>query len=319
MRADTSHKAGGMPGFDVVGLGVSTVDIVSLVDHFPTGEEIQRAEDMTIQGGGPVATAIAALARLGARTAMLDAIGDDWRGGLILAEFDRAGVSTEHIRRCHGASSATACLLVRRPDGARTIVFLPGTTPELEIADLPREVIESARALHVNGRHGQACLQACRWARQAGVLVSFDGGAGRYREEMRRLVPLSDVCIVARQFAEQYTAETDIPAALSRLRSEGPQVVAVTDGLRGSWVESQDGARFHQPAFPVADLVDTTGCGDAYHGAFLFGLLQGLRLEAVAAFASAAAALNARHLGGRAGLPTRAQVEAFLDEHAATL
>ena len=73
-----------MSGHDVVGLGVATIDIVMLVDHLPAEEEIERALDLTLQGGGPVATAIVTLTRLGARTAMLDAIGDDWRGKLIL-------------------------------------------------------------------------------------------------------------------------------------------------------------------------------------------------------------------------------------------
>jgi len=307
-----------MAEFDVIGLGVATLDILMLVDHFPTGEEIQRAEAMTIQGGGPVATAIVALARLGARTGMLDAVGDDWRGELIWAEFEREGVSTRGLRRCPGCTSATASVMVRKSDGARTIVYLPGSTPDLQPADLPRAAIEAARAIHVNGRHSAACEQACRWARQAGVMVSFDGGAGRYRLEMRTLVPLADVCIVAREFAEHFTQESDPPAAASRLLDEGPQLVVITDGLRGSWVFPAGQPSFHQPAFPLAQPVDTTGCGDAYHAAFLFALLKDMPLRSAAAFASAAAALNARRLGGRSGLPSRAEVEAFLAERQAT-
>lgn len=303
-----------MADIDVVGLGVATLDILSLVDHFPSGEEIQRAEDMILQGGGPVATAIVALARLGARTAMLDAVGDDWRGDLIAAELEHEGVATRHLRRCAGCTSAMACVLVRKADGARTIVYLPGTTSELQAEDLPRHAIESARAIHVNGRHAAACRQACQWARQSGVLVSFDGGAGRYRPEMHGLVPLADVCIVAREFAERYTMESDLTAAAARLVSDGPRLVVITDGLRGSWVYPAGRPGFHQPAYPLPQTVDTTGCGDAYHGAFLFALLQHMRPEAAAAFASAAAALNARRLGGRAGLPSRAEVEAFLAE-----
>jgi sulfofructose kinase len=297
---------------DVVGLGVSTIDIVTLVDHFPAQEEIQRALDMTVQGGGPVATAIVALARLGARAAMLDAVGDDWRGSLILEEFRQEGVETGHIQRCPGRTSATACVLVQRETGARTIVYLPGTTPELSPRDLPREAIESARILHMNGRHPEACPQACRWARAAGALVSFDGGADRYRPEMRALLPLTDICIVARDFAEKYSQEKEIPAAAARLLGEGPRLVVVTDGTLGSWIYPRDGRAFHQPAYRVPEVVDTTGCGDAYHGAFLFGLLQGWPLEKVASHASAAAALNAQHLGGRRGLPNLEAVEGFL-------
>ena len=79
--------------FDVIGLGVSPLDVITLVDHFPTHDEVQRASAVMLQGGGPVATAMVALARLGAKVAMLDALGDDWRGDLIREEFRREGVA----------------------------------------------------------------------------------------------------------------------------------------------------------------------------------------------------------------------------------
>ncbi len=265
-----------MKHFDVVGLGVSPLDMVTLVDHFPAEEGVQEALDIAVQGGGPVATALVTLARLGAKTVMLDAVADDWRGKLVLAEFRAEGVRTDYLKVSPGRISSTATVLVsRQAAGARAIVFYPGTAPELSPADLPRAEIESARFLHVNGRHGEACLQACQWARAAGVQVSFDGGAHRYRPELRQLVPLTDVCIVARDFAEKYTQATDIPQAGEALLREGPRLAAITDGIRGSWIYSQEGEFFHQPAYLLPDVVDTTGCGDSYHGAFLFGLLMG--------------------------------------------
>jgi len=302
-------------GHDVVGLGVATIDIVTLVDHLPAEEEIEPALDLALQGGGPVATAIVTLARLGARTAMLDAVGEDWRGNLILEDFAAAGVETAYIVRRKACTTATACLFVCHGTGSRTIVFLPGTTPDLTPEELPRPVIEGARFLHLNGRHLEACLQACHWGRRAGVQISFDGGADRYRPEMRQLVPLSDICIVARDFAEKYTQEPGVEAQARTLLAEGPRLVAITDGIRGSWVFSRQGPSFHQPAFRVPNVVDTTGCGDAYHGAFLFGLLKGMDLEKTAALASATAAMNAQHLGGRRGLPALTAVEDFLLAH----
>jgi sulfofructose kinase len=98
------------------------------------------------------------------------------------------------------------------------------------------------------------------------------------------------------------------------LLTEGPRIVVVTDGTRGSWVLSQDGHAFHQPAYLLPEVVDTTGCGDSYHGAFLFGLLQGMGLQQTASFASAVAALNSQALGGRAGLPTLQRVMTFLSQ-----
>lgn len=301
-----------MTAFDVVGLGVSVIDIVQLVDHFPAKEEVQRAEEMTIQGGGPVATAMVALARLGARVAMLDLVGDDWRGQLIQEGFRKEGVCSDYIRQRAGCTSSLASILVTKGDGARTIVFNPGNTPELSPAKLPRAVIESAQFLHVNGRHWEACLHACSWARASQVQTSFDGGAQRYRPELRQLIPLIDICIVARDFAENYAGERDIRDATEALMAAGPHIVVITDGVRGSWVSSQDGQHFHQPAYLFPNVVDTTGCGDSYHGGFLFGLLKGMDLAETASFASAVAALNTQTLGGRAGLPTLERVTAFL-------
>jgi len=303
-----------MARFDVIGLGVSTVDIVALVDHFPAKESVQRAVDMTVQGGGPVATAIVTLARLGASVAMIDVLGDDWRGTLILEEFQKEGVCTDYVEVREGHTSSTACVLVRKDSGDRSIVYSPGTAPELSPADVPPSVIESARFLHVNGRHWDVCLQASQWARDANVQGSFDGGAHRYRPEMKQLVPLTDICIVARDFAEKYTQQTDVRRAAEILLRDGPRLVTITDGTRGSWIHPREGRPFHQPAVLLPSVVDTTGCGDSYHGAFLFGLLKGLELEETASLASAVAALNSQHLGGRIGIPTSEQVKPFLSK-----
>ena len=100
-------------------------------------------------------------------------------------------------------------------------------------------------------------------ARQAGVRVSFDGGAGRYRPDLRQLLPLVDICIVARAFAAEYTACDAIRPAAQALLTEGPSLVVITDGINGSWVFPKAAGSFHQPAFCMPQVVDTTGCGDA--------------------------------------------------------
>ncbi len=299
---------------DIVGLGASTVDVLSLVEHLPAEDENMRALEISVQGGGPVATAIVAAARLGARTAMLDMLGDDWRGALIRQEFEREGLETVYLRLAKGCTSPTSCILVQKDTGARSIVWAPGTAPELSPDELPPETIQSARFLHVNGRHWQACMQAVKLAREAGVQVSFDGGAGRYRSELDELLPLTDVCIVARDFAEKCTRESDMQGAAGLLMQAGPRLVVITAGTQGSWVFPRDAKPFHQPAYEMPRVVDTTGCGDSYHGAFLFGLLRGFDLNKTASLASAVAAINSQRLGGRQGLPTYEQAQSFLKE-----
>lgn len=305
-----------MGSIEVVGIGAATVDMLTLVDHFPAGREVQRAIEMTIQGGGPVATAMVTLARLGAKTAMLDAIGDDWRSALIQEELRREDVLTDYLIVRPGHTSAAACILVEQAGGRRAIMYMPGTATELLPTDVPRSLVQSARFLHVNGRHWDASLHAIKLARAAGCLVSFDGGADRYRAEMRELVPLTNVCIVARDFAEKYTGETELEAAAAALASSGPELVVITDGSKGSWIHARGdwyGNRaFHQPAYLFPKTVDTTGCGDSYHGAFIFGLVRGMMLEEAAALASAVAAMNSQYLGGRGGIPSLQQAKAFL-------
>ncbi len=290
--------------FDVMGLGVSTLDVLSLVEAFPSGDGVQRAAAVAVQGGGPVSTAIVTAAALGARTAMIDCLGDDWRATAIMDAYRQSGVATEYLQVVPGRTSSIATILVRQSDGARAIAYCPGTTPELSATDVPAEAIASARILHINGRHPEACRRACEIARQAGVKVSFDGGAHRYRPEIRPLVALTDIGIVALDFARQYTGRTDVSAAALALLAEGMALVVITDGVRGSWIYPRDGEPFHQPAFPQADLVDTTGCGDTYHGAFLFGLTRDLPLTECARLASKVASENCRFLGGRGVLAT---------------
>lgn len=293
-----------MASFDVIGLGVSTLDMLSLVETFPSSDSVQRAAAVAVQGGGPVSTAIVTAAALGARTAMIDRLGDDWRGATIMTEYRQSGVSTAFLQVVPGCTSSIATILVRQADGERAIIYSPGSTPEVLPADIPAEAIAASRILHVNGRYLDACLHASQIARRAGVRVSFDGGAHRYRPEIRPLVGLSDICIVALDFARQYTGQTEVDAAAKVMLADGPELVVITDGIRGSWVYPRSGVLFHQPAFPQTDLVDTTGCGDTYHGAFLFGLARDLPLADCAALASQVAAQNSRFLGGRGGLAT---------------
>jgi sulfofructose kinase len=305
--------------WDVVGLGVSTIDILTVVDDFPSGEDVVKAHDSAVQGGGPVATAIFTLGILGAKVRMIDRLGDDWRGRLILKEYEEAGVSTDLISIDPSTGSSLATILVRKRDGKRSIIYAPGSEKELEMEDVPFDAISSAKILHVNGRHWRACLAACEHARKNGTYVSFDGGAYRYRPEIRLLVAMSDICIVALDFARRYSKTDDVDKAAGSFLNAGPSIVAITDGLNGSWIFSSEKESFHQPAFRLPKVIDTTGCGDAYHGAFLFGLLQGLRLRNTAEVASMVAAMNSQKLGGRAGLPTLEALRVFARNHELTI
>jgi sulfofructose kinase len=128
-------------------------------------------------------------------------------------------------------------------------------------------------------------------------------------------LPIESAHILSRSFAEQLTGEDDPASAARQLSTKGRRVVVVTCGAHGCWyLESKArGSLCHQPAFEVK-TVDTTGCGDVFHGAYASALARGMPLKARIRFASAAAALKATRPGGQNGIPTRAIVEKFLRE-----
>jgi sugar/nucleoside kinase (ribokinase family) len=125
------------------------------------------------------------------------------------------------------------------------------------------------------------------------------------------LVLASKIRILAKDFAQKFASTTSLEAAARKLNADAPELLVITDGARGSWVWSDEGEQFHQQAYPVSPVVDTTGCGDVFHGAFLHGWLQRWPLRRTAEFASKVAAESARHLGGRCVLQQAELLEAL--------
>jgi sulfofructose kinase len=136
------------------------------------------------------------------------------------------------------------------------------------------------------------------------VTVCFDGN--HPRAGLGELLPLVDWLVVAETFPTTYTGNPNPCEAADELLDLGAEVLIVTQGSRGCSVHTGR-ERFHVPALTV-QAVDTTGAGDAFHGAFIYAMAQGWRLERAAAFSNAAAALNCLTLGGRRGLPALSQV-----------
>lgn len=287
------------PGPEVVGVGAATLDQLWLVPDFSNQESVQQALANVEMGGGPVATALCVLGWSGRATALCDVLGDDAGGALIRQGLTGQNVSGQGLRVQKGARSARAVVLVRQRDGARQIHYLPSSAGDLVLDDGHRALIRQARLLHINGRHEQAAREAAATAHEAGVPVSFDGGAGRYRDSLRDLVAGSQIRIVSADFAQAYCGSADLQEQMRQLARPSAQVVVITQGIRGSHTLLPDGGLFHQPAFPAQPLVDTTGCGDVFHGAFLHGWLSGWAAPRCAEFASRIASRNATGLGGR--------------------
>lgn len=283
----------------VIGIGAATWDHFYVVDNFPHGEGVVQARASCFTGGGPVATALSVIAAHQLPTQLLDVQGDDSIGQAIRQELMAQGVGLDALDVHVGASSAHAVVLVRASDAARHITYFPSSAPALSLSQSQRALIAQSSLLHLNGRHEEAAREAVAIARQNAVPISFDGGAGRYRESIRDLVEACALRIVALDFAQQFTGEDDLASTAKALLQGPAQVVVITDGVRGSHVWSSAGEAFHQPAFTASPVIDTTGCGDVFHGAFIAAWLQQRSLRECAEHASRLAARNAEGLGGR--------------------
>jgi len=284
---------------EVIGVGAATWDDLWVVDDFSSAERVVAATAHVGMGGGPVATALCVLAHLGHTCALVDSGGDDTTGDLIAAELRQIGVQTRCLHREPGARSARAAVLVRKHDGARQIAYAPATAAEPAWGRIEDELMAKARLLHLNGRHESTSRAAVQSAQRNAVTISFDGGAGRYRPSIRDLLLASHLRIVAKDFALQCTGETEVPRMLKALLQPPAIAVVITDGIRGSWLATADIDCHHERACQANPLVDSTGCGDVYHGAFLHGWLSSWPPQRCAAYASSMAARNAEGLGGR--------------------
>jgi sugar/nucleoside kinase (ribokinase family) len=304
------------PSFDVLGLGSAAVDDLLYVQAYPAADGKVQIQGRERQCGGLTATALVTAARLGARCVYAGVLGKDPDSGFVLDTFRREGVNIRQTLRRPGARPIRSTIVVDQRRATRTIFFdtreVVGADPEWPS---PR-TIQSARVLFVD-RFGLAgMIRAARLARLAGRAVVGDFEA-LDTAGLNGLLEWVDHLIVSEGCAARCTGVGHPGKAAAKLRARGHTVVVVTCGQNGCWHQGPGAATAKRfPAFRVRP-VDTTGCGDVFHGAYAAALARGLGLEDRIRLASAAAALKATQPGGQAGIPTRAEVEEFLENHGA--
>jgi len=205
---------------------------------------------------------------------MIDSIGDDMVGRHILDDFEKYNVNTEAIQVERGANSGVATILVKQSTGERAVFFERSTATEPVFLDTYKQLIESSYILHINGRHRQLMRSAMAVAKEVGTIISLDGGAQRYDEDMKSITEASHIVIVARDYAEKYTSTTNLEDACRIIYERGALIAGVTDGANGSYFVWPDGTSYRCEPFTQATVVDTTGAGDSFHGAFLANLVH---------------------------------------------
>lgn len=295
----------------VVGIGQCSWDYLAVVDSFPEVDTKTEVRDWQEQGGGPVATALVTLARLGIPCDFYGIIGDDTEGAKIRNSLVADGVSTTGLLTRENAASQTAFIAIEGCTANRTIFWRRPTGNPLLPDELPNGFLDSCDFLLLDGLLAESSQFAALRARELGVPVMLDAGSNR--PGMLETARLCDYVVAAERFALDLGWDGTSAGLQSLAVALGSRVLTVTMGNRGS-ITWHEGTIIEMPAFRIA-AVDTTGAGDVFHGGYIYGLLRGMGPAETIRFASAMAAIKCTRIGGRAGIPNASEVFSFLARH----
>jgi sugar/nucleoside kinase (ribokinase family) len=290
---------------DVIATGLNIVDVLFRLPAKVNQGDKHEIQEIVIQGGAPAGNAACLLASLGWRTGFIARIGDDTLSGIARAELLRHGVLEEFLIHDSTCSTGSAVVQIDATSGERTVFYSLRGYCSLKREDIPVAEVRRAKLILVDGYEVEAALAMLEAVQGTSCKSVLDLEAGN-SDLLRRLVELGTDVILPLQAARRLSGEEDPCAALQKLSTWTKGQLVVTDGVNGSWALTTQGV-IHQPAFKVA-AVDTTGCGDAYHGAYASALLDGFSLSLRMEFASWVASQVAMKLGGRSHLPTRESI-----------
>jgi sugar/nucleoside kinase (ribokinase family) len=277
-------------------IGQTYIDVTFLTDRIPVGDEKDVAREYAVSFGGNAVTAAFCCAKLGIKPDLIATGADDWLGRMFLDMALKYEINL-HIRKVRKSSLS----FVMPHEGKRAIVRC---RDDNYLHHFPLLDLTGCRVLHLDGHLADAAMHYAKQCRESGILTSLDGGA--VRTNTHELLAFIDVAMVAERFCEQMHLT---PAAtLDYLKSRGCRIGGVTLGERGLiWFDEAGAVRtnFALPV-PANRVIDTSGAGDVFHGAYVYSYLAhpGKSWREHFDFARAASTFKIQRLGNEAGLPT---------------
>ncbi|SES42815.1 ribokinase [Lentzea albida] len=279
-------------------LGSANADLVVEVGRRPGGGETVLGGDTVVLPGGKGANTAVAAARVGASVALVGALGDDGYGSLLRESLESSGVDTALVKT--SARPTGIAYITVTPDGENSIVVSPGANSDVAPSDVDGLAFEGARVLTCSLEVPlETVVHAIGAASQAGVrtVLNLSPVADLPAETLRQLTVLVVNEHEAAQLARDWTG----------LLALGPASAVVTLGSRGVAVVERSGV-VEVPAVEVAEVVDTTGAGDAFAGALSARLADGDDLVRAAEYAVKVAALSVTKAGAQPSYPTAEEI-----------
>lgn len=292
----------------ILGIDYPCMDMGVACRRIPEDGGLEPITELTMQCGGKIPNALAAAARLGAEAGLIGVCGSDRYGEKCRRDLEYNGVSTSRLRARPGRTGLCICIADAEEGGKRCIESPAGFSrlcpEELEEAEL------AGADMLLLYEMDETAVRAAEIVRRHGGRVLADGD--EYDARTQDHLNLIDILIVSEYYYRHLFGESeDYEANLRSLQAKGPDTVIVTLGGRGCAGVDSEGF-FREPAFTHVHVVDTTGAGDVFHGAYAYFTLSGLTAKEAAVRASAVSAIKCTRLGGRTGLPTLRGVQSFL-------
>ena len=300
--------------FDILGIGHAAFDTFCAVGKMPIPDTECWLDAVENQGGGAAAQAVVTASRLGMRAAFAGSVGDDPAGRYLARDFRKEKVDIGCLAVQRGKETSKAFIVTEGASGRRTLFVYAGTLAEFRLNDRTRRAIKSSRCIHLDATTFGVAEESAAFARACGVMVSLDGcEIEEDRDLTARLASQVDILIANESYPTALTGLKDDDEALLALAKMGPRIVISTKGGKGCRIVEGRAIKSYS-AYKIK-VVDTTGAGDVFHGAFLTAHLKGWDMDDSIKFASACSAINCMTLGGRKGIPSLKEAQGFIAAH----
>ncbi|MDD1624668.1 MAG: PfkB family carbohydrate kinase [Methylococcaceae bacterium] len=288
---------------DVLCVGHASYDLSFSVAHHPTEDEKISAEGFVGCGGGPAANAAVTVSKLGLKSSFAGYLGQDIYGEKHYQELLEYGVHTDLVIR--DTSPTPLSIVLVKPDGKRALINYKGETRALPSGTIDFSSV-IPKVVLFDGHEPHLSKFLLERTQHEGIPTLLD--AGSVHEGTLALMEQVDYLVCSEKFARQFAGDEE--TALARLAEVSPAVV-ITLGERGLiWRRGQE--RGILSAFPI-NAIDTTGAGDAFHGAFAAALSSDMNWPDVLRYASAAGSLSCTKIGARSGLPSKEEHQALFE------
>lgn len=296
---------------DCLFVGSTTKDTLLLVETPPASDRRIAASAMVHACGGIASVSASAFQKLGGNTGLITAIGDSSD----ITAFIEENINSRNLPYVNmicvpGTESPFSAIQVE-PNGKRCITHFGGCIRELKMDMLEKGILSDTRMIHMGGLDGRFCMELASYCKKyTGALVSVDGG-NYSREETDAILPYADVFIPDDKTVANTLGCTP-EEACRYYADKGVRISCVTMGEKGS-VAYTAGEFYYADATRVK-VVDTTGAGDNFHGAFLYCLLQQWDMNRILRFCNTFSGLTCRGLGGIAAEPTLEETLSKMEE-----